>query len=203
MWSIPWEPVYNPYCSGFDPGEALSSRRSVVSSSRTIDTAPREQFLKIMVLGAAGFWLPDTVLHALGANRIFSWYDARILTVVLPLTFLATFLAARRLQRGITPQRLGFLMLAGVWLFGGLPMMIGASFAGGGIMVPNGIYLTGLLLLLSLLPMYAFVMATYDGSQFALAVIALATLLVWLTYYLRKRLSSGGSGTRETLPKAA
>jgi hypothetical protein len=75
-----------------------------VSSSRTIDVAPGGRSLKIMLLGAAGFWLPDTLLHALGANRMFSWYDTRILAVVLPLTFLATFLAARRLQRGVTQQ---------------------------------------------------------------------------------------------------
>jgi len=174
-----------------------------VSGSYSMDATAGGQSLKIMLFGAAGFWLPDTFLHALGANRMFSWYDPRILTIVLPLTFLATFLALRRLKKGVRPQHLGLLMLAGVWIFGVLPMMIGDSFAGARFIASIGVYLSGLLLLLSLLPVYTFVMATYDGSQFALALVALATLVAWLGDYFGRKLSRSKSGTSEILSKAA
>jgi len=82
-------------------------------------------------------------------------------------------------------------------------MMIGDSFAGARFIASIGVYLSGLLLLLSLLPVYTFVMATYDGSQFALALVALATLVAWLGDYFGRKLSRSKSGTSEILSKAA
>jgi len=155
-----------------------------------MSSVPSRRIPKLMLLGAAGFWLPDTLLHAVPRNGIVNWHDVRILTTVMPLTFLGTFLATRWLQKGATPKRIGLPMLAGVWLLGGLFMMIGASFLGGGFVMSDGAYWIGLLALLSLLPMYTFVMATYDGSQFALMLVTTVAFLVWLIQLRRMPLSS-------------
>jgi hypothetical protein len=47
--------------------------------------------LRLMLAGAAGFWLPDTALHGLRGQE-FNGRDVRIVTVVAPLTLLITFL---------------------------------------------------------------------------------------------------------------
>ena len=70
-------------------------------------------------------------------------------------------------------------MLLGAWLTGGLFMMISATAAGGGFVGPNGIAGTLLVLLLSLFPIYTCVMATYDGSLFALLAATLGPFLIW------------------------
>lgn len=76
--------------------------------------------------------------------------------------------------------RIGLPMLTGVWLFGGLFMTIGATFSGGGFMSPGGARGAVLVLLLSLFPMYTFIMATYDGSLVALLLVTICALLVWI-----------------------
>jgi hypothetical protein len=71
-------------------------------------------------------------------------------------------------------------MLAGVWLLGGLFMASGASFSGGGFMMAGGVRAAGGVLLLSLFPMYTFIMATYDGSLAALLLVSAVAVLVWI-----------------------
>jgi hypothetical protein len=70
-------------------------------------------------------------------------------------------------------------MLLGVWLSGGIFMMISATAGGGGFVGPNGVAGTLLVLLLSLFPIYTCIMATYDGSLFALLAATLGPFLIW------------------------
>jgi hypothetical protein len=133
----------------------------------------------LMLLGAAGFWLPDVFLHAVRAHN-FNSRDVRIITVVTPLTLLGTFVAAKWANKGARTRRIGLLMITGVWLFAGLFMTVGASFSGGGFMGPDGARGAVLAMSLSLFPMYTFIMATYDGSLGALLLVTAAALFVWI-----------------------
>ena len=52
--------------------------------------------LGLMLIGAAGFWLPDVVFHAatnVGAAEV------RVITVVLPITLLLTCLLTNRIGK--------------------------------------------------------------------------------------------------------
>ena len=132
--------------------------------------------LRFMLLGATGFWLPDVFLRALRAQN-FNSRDVRIITMVMPLTLLGTFLAAKWANTEMRNRWIGLSMIAGVWLLGGFFMTIGASFSGGGFMGPDGARGAVLMMVLSLFPMYTFIMATYDGSLGALLLVTLAALL--------------------------
>jgi hypothetical protein len=135
--------------------------------------------LGLMLLGAIGFWVPDVFLHAVHAHN-FNSRDVRIITMVTPLTLLGTFVAAKWATKGARTGRIGLPMIAGVWLLGGLFMTVGASFSGGGFMGPEGSRGAVLMMLLSLFPMYTFIMATYDGSLGALLLVTVVALLVWI-----------------------
>src|ERR1022692_3339737 len=115
--------------------------------------------LGLMLIGATGFWLPDVLMHAVRVHN-FNSRDVRIITVMMPLTLLGTFVAAKWARKGARPGRIGLPMLAGLWLLGGLFMTIGASFSGGGFMSPDGARTAVLMMLLSFFPMYTFIMAT-------------------------------------------
>ena len=71
-------------------------------------------------------------------------------------------------------------MLFGIWLLGGLAMMIGATFSGGGFAGPDGLRGALFVVATSLLPVYTFVMATYDGSVGALLAVSLVLFLGWI-----------------------
>lgn len=52
------------------------------------------RLIKLMLLGAVGFWLPDTLLHVWRGNK-FSGRDVVIATVLSPLMLLITFFACQ------------------------------------------------------------------------------------------------------------
>jgi hypothetical protein len=141
--------------------------------------------LGFMLIGATGFWLPDVFLHVLHAHT-FNARDVQIITLIMPLALLGAFVAAKWACKGERPGRIGFSMLAGVWLLGGLFMAIGASFSGGGFVGPDGARGAVFVLLLSLFPIFTFIMATYDGSLGALLLVTGAAFLAW-TFQLTKR----------------
>jgi hypothetical protein len=147
--------------------------------------------LKYVLLGATGFWLPDIFQHAVRAHK-FNSRDVQIITVVMPLTFLGTYLAAKWASRGARPGRIGLSMLAGVWLLGGFCVTINASFSGGGFMGPDGTRGAALLILLSLFPIYTFIMATYDGALGALLLVTAVAFLMWIFHLSESLLHFGG-----------
>jgi hypothetical protein len=53
---------------------------------------------KLAVLGASGFWLPDAVVHGLRGHK-FNDRDVFIVSAVMPLTFLLTYMFAKKLTR--------------------------------------------------------------------------------------------------------
>jgi len=96
----------------------------------------------------------------------------------MPLSFLLTFLAVKRLGKTRLNERVGLLMIVGVWLLGGLFMMVNASFSGGGFRSNEGVRWAIQSILLSLIPVYTYILATYDGALAALLVVTLGACVV-------------------------
>ncbi len=123
--------------------------------------------LELLPLGAIAFWWPDTLVHAIRRNA-FNSRDVLVVSAIMPLSFLLTFIARKRLVKSRSHSRVGLLMIAGIWLFGGLFMMINASFSGGGFRSPEGIRWVVGSILLAVIPVYTYILATYDGALAAL-----------------------------------
>jgi len=70
-------------------------------------------------------------------------------------------------------------MLLGVWLTGGLFMMVAATAAGGGFAGPGGVKGGFLLAILGAFPPVTFMMSAYDGSLGALLAVSFGSLLFW------------------------
>jgi hypothetical protein len=136
------------------------------------------RLIKLMVLGAVGFWLPDVLLHAWRGNN-FSGRDVLIATVLSPLMLLITFLFVKRKDKATPQKQVAPWLLAGVWLFGGFFMLLGASFSSGGFTSLSASESVKTLLL-SVIPIYTFMMATYDGALGALLLATAVILFVWL-----------------------
>jgi hypothetical protein len=135
------------------------------------------RFFKLMALGAVGFWLPDTLLHAIRGYKFGRW-DVLLISIAMPLTFLGAYLLAAKQYRRESRRGVVGLLIAGVWLFGGLFMMIGASFSGGGFAGPNGSHSAATVILTSVVPIFTYMMSAYDGSLLALLVVSIAALVM-------------------------
>ena len=67
-------------------------------------------------------------------------------------------------------------MLVGVWITGGLFMTIAAMASGSEFVGVNGVWRL-VIIVLSVIPIVTYILATYDGSLFALLVLTLGTLM--------------------------
>ncbi len=135
------------------------------------------RIFKLMALGTACFWLPDVLLHAVRGDK-FGRGDVLLISIAMPLTFLGAYLLAAKQYRGESRRGVVGLLIAGVWLFGGLFMMIGASFSGGDFAGPNGLHSAVTLTLTSVVPIFTYVMSAYDGSLLALLIVSMAALVM-------------------------
>lgn len=142
----------------------------------------RGMALWLVLIGGISFWLPDVALHVLAGRN--SGPSARVVTFLLPAAFLVAYLIARRFaaNRGFTWP--GAAMLLGVWLTGGVFMSLAATAQGGGFARPDGVRGAMLVIAMSILPPYTFIMATYDGSLFALLAVTIGVLFFWGAWYL-------------------
>ena len=104
------------------------------------------------------------------------WHPTHLLlTILLPLCFTYTYVIARRRYCN-AKTFIALPMLIGLWTLGGLFMSVSASFSGGGFASPGGLRDAFLLILLSFLPPYTFMMATYNGTLFGLLLATVAPL---------------------------
>ena len=140
-------------------------------------------WLKLLLVGAISFWLPDVIVHGL-ARYSFSRTHVVALTAVLPFCFTCAYAIVKRRYHTVNAF-VALPMLIGLWTCGGLFMTLGASFSGGGFAGPGGLRETVLVILISFFPPITFIMATYDGTLFALLLATVARLFVWL--FLRGR----------------
>lgn len=127
---------------------------------------------RLMLIGSVAFWLPDILVQAVAGHR-FNGLHVWVLTAVMPLTFLLTWIRVKKGNRGNASLPGGGVMLAGVWIFGGFFMMLSQSFSGGGFNSPDGIRWVLASTVLSVFPFYTFMLSTYDGT---LGVLLLVTL---------------------------
>ena len=139
---------------------------------------PSRHTLKLMALGAVSFWLPDTLYQAIKGSK-FDWPDVRILTALMPLTLLGTYILTKKRYRNESERRVGVPMMLGVWLLGGIFITISASLSGGGFAGPSGFSGGIISLLLSFVPPYLFILATYDGSLGALLIVSVVATIIW------------------------
>ena len=133
------------------------------------------RFLKLMAVGAVGFWLPDTLWHVIRRSN-FDFWDFIILSALLPLTLLGTYLLVKK--RFGDGTSVGAPLMVGVWCLGGVFIIAGASFSGGGIFGPDGFRGAVLVLIYSLIPGVIIDLATYDASLYALFVASIASLII-------------------------
>jgi hypothetical protein len=136
-----------------------------------------------MVFGAVLFWTPAVIVRGL-AGAEFSRGHVILVTYVLPLTLLAGLFTVRRLARSGQSKLIAPFSLLGIWLFGGVAMTINATFSGGGFASPDG--WKGVLL--GAVPPFNLMMASHDGSLFALLLTSFCLVVVWLTGVIRPKL---------------
>jgi hypothetical protein len=135
--------------------------------------------VKMSILGACSFWLPDVLWHA-RRQSISNVQDSVTLTVLMPLAFLTAYLVLRGRPLKGSSRATPWPLLAGVWLLAGPFMAVGASFAGAGFVGPDGLSTGTRMVLVSLLPIVSMPLAAHDGSLGALLTVSLAVLLISL-----------------------
>lgn len=138
---------------------------------------PRLAFV-LALTGALSFWLPDVALH-LWARLSFSTLHVRIITLVMPTTFLITYVIARKFAAKQGVEWVFAAMLLGVWLTGGLFMALSATVSGGGFAGPDGLRGGLSMALLGALPPITFMEATYDGGGLSLLAVTFGPLLIY------------------------
>jgi len=134
--------------------------------------------IKLALLGAACFWLPDTIVHAVHRFS-FDHKDVIFITVTMPVSLAAAWLISAR-RFAISARQAALPMLVGVWLLGGFFMTVGASFSGGGFAAGANVLSTVGAIALTLVPPYTAIFATYDGSLGALLLVSLVLFLASL-----------------------
>jgi len=146
--------------------------------------------LRLACFAAMAFWGPSIVVHTFRKD-LFGRSDVLVLTVAMPLAlFLSWTVCAKSFH--ITRRAAALPMLCGIWLLGGLCMSLSATFSGGGFAGPDGVRGALLVIAASLLPVYTFIMATYDGSLGALLVGSLVLFLGWIVPLLKSSARAQG-----------
>lgn len=125
---------------------------------------------RLILLGGLCFWGPELLIYAWTRHET-NW---TVITFLLPSTLLTGYLLIL-FFRGGRPENpsAAIYMFVGVWLLGSTAMLLGSTFQGAGLyggvesllMVPMGLF-----------PPYTCIMATYDGSLFALLLTLLLPL---------------------------
>jgi hypothetical protein len=123
----------------------------------------------LFLVGALAFWLPELVLYAWTRHEL----SGKLLTFLLPSTFLLVYLLVSILRpRRIPKPSAAIFMGLGVLFLGTLAITLGATLRGGGFLEHPASTLVGVLLG-TVIPIYAFIAATYDGSLYALMAVTL------------------------------
>jgi hypothetical protein len=131
----------------------------------------------LALIGGLSFWLPDLAAHVV-AGRRFDSPHVRVITFLMPITFVIAYLIVRRFAAKRDFRWVGGAMLLGVWLSGGLFMTLAATVSQGGFAGPDGVRGGLLMIALSVVPIVTYMMAAYDGSLGALLAVTLGALLV-------------------------
>ena len=122
----------------------------------------------LFLLGAAAFWLPEIILYTWNRPGLHG-----VVTVLLPSTLLLIYIMVLTTRPNSSSPKpsAALFMLLGVIFLGTLAMTIGATERGAGFSVHPISTLLGVLLG-TVIPIYAFVAAAYDGSLYALVLVS-------------------------------
>jgi len=132
----------------------------------------------LFVMGALAFWLPELVLYAWIRHGL----NGTLVTFLLPSSLLVVYLLVSILQpKGIVKPSASIFMVLGVLFLGTFAMALGSTLRGAGFLENPGSTLVGVLLG-TLIPIYAFVSATYDGSLYALVSVSLLMPILHLVF---------------------
>ena len=117
------------------------------------------------MIAAAVFWLPNVAWHAVRQSRFGdSWADLLVVSTVPVALPIGVYRALWRRPAWPGPRLLAASGLLGIWSTGSLFISLGQSLAGDS---PADEFL------LSLQPWIVGIMATYDGSLFALIAVSI------------------------------
>ena len=132
----------------------------------------------LFLLGALSFWLPEIFLDVWTRQEL----NGKLVTFLLPSTFFVAYLLALvlRPQRSVQPSAAIFMVL-GVVFLGTFAMAVGATLRGAGFLEHPGSTLLGVLLG-TVVPIYAFIAATYNGSLYALVFVSILMPLIHLVF---------------------
>jgi hypothetical protein len=132
----------------------------------------------LFLLGAVAFWLPELILYAWARHEL----NGKLVTFLLPSCLLVTYLLVSILRlKGIAKPSASIFMALGVLFLGTFAMALGATLRGAGFLENPGSTLLGVLLG-TLIPIYAFIAATYDGSLYALVSVSLLMPILHLVF---------------------
>jgi hypothetical protein len=145
--------------------------------------------ISYILLGGIVFWAPNIAVHWITGFR-FSYPDAVGITFLLPaatyLFFRIIWWPLRKQEERLSPALFAVL---GIWITGPSMLTFSASFCGGGLTQPDAwhFFVFGTMLF----PLFTFVMATYDGTLFALLLV---TLLLPILANVRIKRSTANVG---------
>lgn len=145
--------------------------------------------LSFAIAGALSFWLPNVAVH-IGAGPNFDSGHVWVITILMSAAFLLTYVVARKFAIKRHFRWVGAAMLLGVWITGGLFMTIAAMASGSEFVGASGVWRL-VIIALSVIPIVTFILATVDGSVFALLVVTLGALLLLGFRAIRILLTSG------------
>jgi hypothetical protein len=141
--------------------------------------------IKLAVIGAASFWLPDLVWQLVRGDR-FDRFDVLGVTIVMPAALFATFLLSRRANRATSQTFRAWPLMLGVWELGGYFMLLSATLQHSGFRNVHGWRDVLMSVVLPLIPIYTFIMATYDGSLGALIIVSIAAFFIFFIGLYRR-----------------
>jgi len=132
----------------------------------------------LFLMGGMAFWLPEIILYAWTRHEL----NGKLLTFLLPSCLLVVYLLISTLRpKGIAKPSASIFMVLGVLFLGTLAMTIGATLRGAGFLEHPGSTLVGVLLG-TVIPIYAFIAATHDGSLYALMSVLLLMPILHLIF---------------------
>jgi hypothetical protein len=123
-----------------------------------------------VLYGAFCFWLPDVLIHAIARNN-FDRLHVWLVTAACPLALVVGyFVIAHFSVQRISSMHSG-LMILGMWCGGGIAIMLASSFAGAAFASAEA-WRSSILISLAtvIFPPFTAMLATYDGSLFALLI---------------------------------
>ncbi len=122
----------------------------------------------VVLMAGIGFWAPAVLLDVLSRGA----YSIAAMSV-LPLVCVLCLYWSLQRRRFRKIRALALYMLAGIYLLAPLASTVAASASGGGFSQPFGAHDALMLLLFSIVPIFAMMVAVYNGTLVALFVITI------------------------------